>query len=83
MAARRRLAHQLAHIQEYAIILAALAIAAVWLILTEVRVNVTLCGNIVPGGVGFSSCLAGPTTDMSLWEYITHSKYPEFSYVLD
>ena len=65
----------------YAIILAALAIVAVWLILTQVRVSVTLCGQIIPGGPGVSSCLGSPV-DMSLWDYITHSKYPEFSYVL-
>jgi len=56
--------------------------AATLLFLTQVRVSVTLCGQMPPGGVGIATCLAGPTTDMSLWDYITH-KYPEFTYVLD
>jgi hypothetical protein len=62
---------------------AVLVTAATLLILTLVRVSVTLCGQILPGGVGIAGCLGGPTTDMSLWEYITHSKYPEFNYVRD
>lgn len=65
----------------YPIVLAVLVATAAWLILTQVHVNVALCGNIVPGGPGVSSCL-GSTVDMSLWDYITHSKYPDFTYVL-
>jgi hypothetical protein len=66
----------------YSIILAAVVIAAAWLVLTQVRVSVTLCGQIIPGGPGVSSCL-GSSVHMSLWDYITNSKYPEFSHVLD
>jgi hypothetical protein len=66
----------------YSIILAALVIASAWLILTQVRVSVTLCGQIIPGGPGISSCL-GTAVDMSLWDYITNREYPEFSHVLD
>jgi len=65
------------------IAVAILVTAATWLILSQVRVDVTLCGQLRPGGLGISTCLAGPTTDMSLWDYITHSKYAEYTYVLD
>jgi hypothetical protein len=67
----------------HVIVVAVLVTAATLLILTQVRVSVTLCGQMPPGGVGIATCLAGPTTDMSLWDYITHSKYPEYTYVVD
>ena len=65
------------------VVVAMVVTAATWLTLTQVRVDVTLCGQLPPGGVGIATCLAGPTADMSLWDYITHSKYPEYTYVLD
>ena len=67
----------------YVIVVAILVTAATLLVLTQVRVSVTLCGQMTPGGVGMATCLAGPTTDMSLWDYITHSRYPEYTDVLD
>jgi hypothetical protein len=49
------------------------------LVLAQVKVEVTLCGQLFPTGI--STCLAGPTTSMPLLDYLTHKRYPEFTYI--
>lgn len=50
-----------------------------YIVLAQVKVEVTLCGQLFPTGI--STCLAGPTTSMPLLDYLTHKGYPEFTYV--